>query len=125
MLIKEFSEAIGLSRDAIRFYEKRGLIRPQVHRGGNRYRHYTDADLERVRDIQLGQALGFTLREIKDGLDAWYQGKLSRSAKQKLIELKLAEVRGQIERLRKSERYLKKKLVWMRNGERGPAPEFG
>lgn len=41
------AEVIGVSTQAIRFYERRGLLRP-ADRLGNGYRHYDAATIDRV-----------------------------------------------------------------------------
>ena len=67
MLIAEFAETTGLTRDAVRFYVKHGLLRPSVATSGNRYQHFDESDIERVVLIQSGQALGFTIRPPLSG----------------------------------------------------------
>ena len=49
MRINEAEELLGISKANIRFYEKQGLLTPQ--RGENRYRDYTDGDIDRLRQI--------------------------------------------------------------------------
>jgi len=51
--------------DAVRFYEKRGLL-PRAQRSAGHFRLYGPRDLERVRFIRQMQALGFSLREIRE-----------------------------------------------------------
>ncbi|HJV03459.1 MAG TPA: MerR family transcriptional regulator [Burkholderiaceae bacterium] len=66
MRIGEIANATGLSRDALRFYEKRGLLR--AHRGANGYRQYPPEAVDWLRYIRLAQTLGFTLKEIEADL---------------------------------------------------------
>ena len=66
MQIGELSAATGLSRDTLRFYEKRGLLAER--RGGNGYRDYPPEAVEWLRYVRTAQALGFTLAEIETGL---------------------------------------------------------
>ena len=66
MRIGEIANATGLSRDALRFYEKRGLLR--AHRSGNGYRQYPPEAVDWLRYIRLAQSLGFTLKEIEADL---------------------------------------------------------
>lgn len=122
MRIKEFCEKSGLSRDTVRFYEKRGLLSPRI--GENRYREYGAAEMERVAEVELGQMMGFTLREIEMGIRAWKQGELSLKRKMELMEGKLGEVRGRIAQLKTMERYLTRKLAWMQGGEKGKGPAW-
>ncbi len=55
----------GVSRDAIRFYEREGLL-PRPRRTSSQYRVYGDADKGRVLFIRHAQALGLTLDDIRE-----------------------------------------------------------
>jgi MerR family copper efflux transcriptional regulator len=66
MQIGELAERSGISRDALRFYEKRGLIR--AHRRPNGYRHYPDGTLFVLDYVRTAQKLGFSLAEIETEL---------------------------------------------------------
>ncbi len=66
MQIGELAEATGLSRDTLRYYEKRGLL--TARRSGNGYRDYPEEAADWLRYIRLAQALGFTLQEIEADL---------------------------------------------------------
>jgi len=66
MHIGELANATGLSRDTLRFYEKRGLLHPR--RSANGYRDYPLEAVEWLRYMRLAQSLGFTLVEIEADL---------------------------------------------------------
>ena len=53
----------GVSVDAVRFYERRGVLPPPRRRASG-YREYTGATVERIRFAKALQALGFTLGEV-------------------------------------------------------------
>jgi DNA-binding transcriptional MerR regulator len=61
--IGDISKMCGLSLRALRFYETRKLIKPRRSRG---VRLYGRPDLLRIRMIQRGKQLGFTLTEIEE-----------------------------------------------------------
>lgn len=123
MLIKEFSARAGLTPDTIRFYEKRGLLCPA--RGqSNRYRRYGEEDLETIQQIKIGQALGFTLAEIKRGADAWRRGRLTTEVQISMMESKVSEVESKVKQLQRIRQYLKRKIVWMKSGGTVPRPEW-
>ena len=67
MKIGELAAATGLAPSAIRFYEQSGLL-PAAQRAANGYRSYSVEAVERLRYIQLAQALGFTLDTLRAGL---------------------------------------------------------
>lgn len=64
VLIGELSSAAGVSRDALRLYERRGLIRSV--RRANGYRVFPEETVEIVSMIREAQALGFSLSEIEE-----------------------------------------------------------
>jgi len=67
--IGEVAEMTGLTHRTLRYYEERGLLGERDHPAG-KHRHYTDADVERLRRIQrFKDAIGHPLCEIKELLD--------------------------------------------------------
>src|SRR5713226_9186530 len=63
LTISRLAEAAGVELSTIRYYERRGLVRPDARRSSG-YREYTNESVRRVRFIRHAQALGFTLEEI-------------------------------------------------------------
>ncbi len=63
--IGELAEAFGVTTRAIRFYESKGLIAPP-RRGVARC--YSRRERARLKLIQRGKNLGFSLEEIRDWL---------------------------------------------------------
>jgi len=64
MQIGIVAKKIGLSVDAIRFYERNALLpRPPRTRGG--FRQYAESDVETLAFIRRVQGLGFKLSEIR------------------------------------------------------------
>lgn len=63
MNIKEIEQRSGLTRANIRYYEQEGLLAPA--RQENRYRDYSEEDLETLLRIALLRSLGFSLDEIR------------------------------------------------------------
>lgn len=68
MQIGTLAAQTGLSRDALRFYEQRGLIRST--RSANSYRTYAPETVQLVGYIRTAQRLGFSLGEIGASLPA-------------------------------------------------------
>ena len=67
MKIGEFAAVVGVSIDAIRFYERRGVLRPAPRtRGG--YRTFVQRDIDRVQLARQLQQLGLTINEVVDAL---------------------------------------------------------
>ena len=67
MLIGELSKKTGLSRDTIRFYEKKGLIKVgRRERRVNNYKEYSDSTLRRLLLFVKIKSYGFTLNECAE-----------------------------------------------------------
>ena len=65
MRMGEVAARVGVHRETLRYYERRGLI-PAPPRRPSWYRAYPGETVERVRLIKWAQGLGFTLREIAE-----------------------------------------------------------
>ena len=64
MRIGELAKRAGVSVQAVRFYERRGLI-DQPKRTASGYRDYEPQMVPLLLSIKRAQELGFTLQEIK------------------------------------------------------------
>jgi DNA-binding transcriptional MerR regulator len=75
MKIGELAEKAGVSAQAIRFYEREGLL-PRAERSANGYRQYDPSAADRISFIGAAQAAGFTLSEIRHlpGIENCRQG---------------------------------------------------
>jgi len=109
MQIGIVAKKIGLSVDAIRFYERNGLLpRPPRTQGG--FRRYGDTDVETVAFVRRVQGLGFTLSEIR-GLLKLRGNRLQPCAPvQRRLQEKLADVQRKLRDLQKLEHELRSAL---------------
>ncbi len=110
MRIGELAEKTGLSRDTIRFYEKVGLVAPVQRNIENGYKKYDHATVERLVLITQAKSLGFTLSEIKQGIDAWQDGTLSQAEKMQIMQDKIEQVNEKIQQLDQIKAYLRTKI---------------
>lgn len=69
MLIGEIAEFFGVSRKAIRLYEKKGIIKPVEVDAENGYRYYSAEQVQQLNALLELKALGFSLDEIKTIMD--------------------------------------------------------
>lgn len=79
----------GVGIDTVRYYERAGLIAPPA-RLASGYRRYGEVDVARLRFIKRAQALGFTLKEVRDLLALSAQrdvSRVKRSAQAKLEDV--------------------------------------
>ncbi len=63
-LIGDVSRIVGLSRDALRFYEKKGVIRANKKENG--YRYFSDEDIYRLMCIVYRRKMNDSLEEIRE-----------------------------------------------------------
>ena len=90
MQIGEMADATGLSRDTLRFYEKRGLLR--ARRSANGYRDYPPEAVDWLRSIRLAQTLGFTLNEIEADLPLLAEPDAAAPQLRAALQRKLADI---------------------------------
>ena len=67
MKIHEVEKLLDIPKATIRFYEKQGLLHPQ--RKDNAYREYSEADIERLKQILVLRKIGVPVEDIKQTLD--------------------------------------------------------
>jgi DNA-binding transcriptional MerR regulator len=65
MRIGQVAAQAGVSVQAVRYYERRGLL-PKPARQPSGYRHYPSSAVRRVRAIKWAQTLGFRIGQISD-----------------------------------------------------------
>jgi MerR family mercuric resistance operon transcriptional regulator len=92
------AEAAGVNQQTVRYYERRGLI-PPPPRTGSGYRMFPEDTPRRIRFIKQAQALGFTLREIKQLLDLRLRPGARCDDVRRRARAKVKEVRKKIETL--------------------------
>jgi DNA-binding transcriptional MerR regulator len=106
MQIGIVAKKIGLSIDAIRFYERNALL-PRAARTEGGFRKYGESDVERLAFIRRVQGLGFKLSEIR-GLLSLRENRLQPCAPvRRRLEEKLADVRRKLSDLGKLEHELR------------------
>ena len=65
MAIGQLASATGLTPDALRYYERAGLVAPPGRTTGG-FRQYPASALGRVKFIQAARAHGLTIREVRE-----------------------------------------------------------
>lgn len=105
--ISELAQKTGVSLRSLRYYEEKQLLNP--NRLDNGYRQYSEIDIEQIRMIQLYLSMGLKTNEIADLFHCTINEESKEACIQNGInkgELKLIEIREQIEILRKAESQL-------------------
>lgn len=84
MLIGEIADFFGVSRKAMRLYEKKGIIKPVKTDAANGYRYYSAEQVQQLNALLELKALGFSLDEIKQIMD----GKTAKAVLLEMLEKK-------------------------------------
>jgi DNA-binding transcriptional MerR regulator len=109
MQIGIIAKKLGLSVDAIRFYERNYLLpRPPRTQGG--FRKYGESDVETLGFIRRIQGLGFTLNEVRDLLELRRSRLQPCAPVRRRLEQKIGDVRRKLADLQKLEHELRTAL---------------
>jgi MerR family mercuric resistance operon transcriptional regulator len=93
MRIGQISKDTGISIDAIRFYERNGLLAaPTRSQGG--FRIYSSGDVSTLRFIRNLQTLGFLLNEIQEFLSLRTNDLRACSEVRKKLDRKLKDIQA-------------------------------
>jgi DNA-binding transcriptional MerR regulator len=69
--IRAMTKEFGVSARTLRFYEEKGLLNP---RREGQDRLYSRRDRARLKYVQMGKRVGFSLEEIREMLDLYEAG---------------------------------------------------
>lgn len=108
MQIGQLCAATGISRDTLRFYEKRGLL--VSRRLDNGYRDYPPDVVDWLRYLRTAQSLGFTLAEIESGLPLLESPELAGPALREAMRQKLNDIDTRIAALESLRAELSRRL---------------
>lgn len=118
LTIGKLAAAACVPITTVRYYERRGLLRPATRLGSGSYRVYGKRELARLLFVRAAQRAGFSLRDIAALLS--FRDGLTSPCKevQTLIEERLRSVRERLEELKKIEHVLCSSLAACRRFER-------
>jgi len=94
MRISELATRTGVGVHALRHYERLGLL--SVRRRPNGYRDYDERVVRDVVFIVHGRRMGFTLKQLGDGLPAYRSGRLTIEQGLEALYARIAELDRQI-----------------------------
>ena len=108
MLINELSKKTSVSAHTIRFYEKSGLIEGKQDESvkSNNYLHYDDATIEKLEFISDAKSVGFTIKEIGQIIDTWYNEKYSKNQKLEILDDKLISLEQKMKEIKAMKKQL-------------------
>ena len=102
---KDVMKAAGIGREALRFYESKGLI-PKPRRTGSGYREYAPDTVTRLQLLKRAQAVGFSLKEISRLLSLKTGSDTTCRAMEKVARAKMVEIDEKIASLQKMKKAL-------------------
>ena len=105
MKIGEVAKAAGGGIDAVRFYEREGLL-PEPDRQPSGYRDYTPEAVLDLLFIKRAKELGFSLKEISELLLINREPDATAGDVKQLAEEKLADLEDKIRSLRRMKKAL-------------------
>lgn len=108
MLINELSKKTGISSHTIRFYEKSGLIKGTRKEDvkSNNYFHYDDETVEKLEFINDAKSVGFTINEIGQIIDAWYNKKFSKKEKLSILDDKIISLESKLKEIKEMKKLI-------------------
>jgi DNA-binding transcriptional MerR regulator len=116
--IGEVAELTGVTPRTIRYYEEIGLLGGETGRAQGKHRVYTQADVERIREIvRLRDLLGLSLEQLSQLLEAEtaraelkreYHSTDDPGERRRILTQSLAHIAGQLELVRGRRRELAK-----------------
>ncbi len=98
-LIHQIAKETGFTIATVRFYEKNGLFKSSKINPNNKYAYYDESVVEKLALIGDAKSAGFTLAEIKELIDAWYNKKISTEKKLHILDKKLEQLSIKIKEL--------------------------
>lgn len=108
--ISQVARMAGITPDAIRYYERLGVL-PRPPRTAGGLRVYGNDVLPRVRFIQQAQALGLTLKDVRELVTNEGQAGQQRCRRVRdLLKTRLADVDARIREMQAFRRTLRRHL---------------
>ncbi len=127
MLISEFSESSGLSRDTVRFYVRLGLFKPKrgAKGGRNAYQEFTQDDVQTAKVVRAGQSLGLSLGEIALLEKERREQGIDDARRIDILRKQMAMLEQKKAQLDAATAYVAAKIDWLSTGAKGARPRFG
>lgn len=118
--IGQFSKKVSLTERTLRVYEAAGLIKAHT-RGENKYRYYTEEQIEVIERIKQFKSFGFTLNEIKSLLEVDLS--MNPERLKLLLKDRLDGLQKEQALLHSAEQTIQKILASLKNNKPGLGPQ--
>ena len=108
---KETSKMTGLSTATLRYYEKEKLL-PQIARNSQKYRQYTDEDIEWIKMIQCMRMANIPIHSIKEYVALLLQGGKTLEQRFAMVQNHMEDIKKQMTNLQNAFDLTQKKLLF-------------
>ncbi|MDQ0173614.1 MerR family transcriptional regulator [Paenibacillus tundrae] len=95
----ELAKRTGLSMATLRYYEDSGVL-PAPIRASNGYRRYSEDYVVKIKFIKDAQALGYSLKDIKETLHLLSQEDMDSETLRVLVRNRIADIQQHINNLK-------------------------
>ena len=106
---KETAKMTGLSTATLRYYEKEKLL-PQIARNSQKYRQYTDEDIEWIKMIQCMRMANIPIHSIKEYVALLLLGGETLEQRFAMVQNHMADIKKQMTDLQNAFELTQKKL---------------
>ena len=95
---KEAAEMTGLSTAALRYYEKEQLL-PQISRTSQKYRQYSDSDIEWIKMVQCLRRANVPIQSVKKYIALLVQGGKTMEQRYGMVQDYIKDIQEQMDQL--------------------------
>lgn len=93
LLIGALAKEANTTKDTVRHYDALGLLKSRKRQAGSRlYTEFHPECVERIELIKSSQVVGFTLNEIRESFDDFYNGRIGLDEQLAFVQKKLDQV---------------------------------
>ena len=106
---KEAAEMTGLSTSTLRYYEKEQLL-PQIARNSQKYRQYTEEDIEWIKMVQCMRMANIPIQSIKKYVSLLIRGGETLEQRFIMVQNHMEDIKDQMSNLQNALDLTQKKL---------------
>ena len=106
---KEAAEMTGLSTATLRYYEKEQLL-PHIARNSQKYRQYTEEDIEWIKMVQCMRMANIPIRSIKKYVSLLIRGGETLEQRFVMVQNHMKDIKNRISDLQNALNLTQKKL---------------
>ncbi len=106
---KEAAEMTGLSTPTLRYYEKEQLL-PQIARNSQKYRQYTEEDIEWIKMVQCMRTANIPIQSIKKYVSLLIRGGETLEQRFGMVQDHMEDIKNQMSNLQNALNLTQKKL---------------